>query len=78
MTRLLTTTAVLLAIGAVAPAQAKTSIDGLSASILTTSGMNVNGAEANGAAIENEGAFTTALTGCGHCAPRPRPSLKRR
>ena len=61
MTKLLTTTAVILAIGAVAPAQAKTSMDGLSASTLTMSGLAVNGADANGAAIENEGAFTTAL-----------------
>jgi hypothetical protein len=65
MTRLLTTTAVLLAIVAVAPAQAKTSINGLSASALTTNGMTVNGIDASGPTIENEGAFTTALKkGC--------------
>jgi hypothetical protein len=63
MTRLLTTTAVLLAIVAVAPAQAKTSINGLSASTLTTNGMTVNGVDAGGPAIENEDAFTTALKG---------------
>lgn len=56
MTRLLTTTAVLLAIVAVGPAQAKTSINGLSATTLTA-----NGIGANGAAVENEGGFTTAL-----------------
>ena len=49
MTRLLTTTAVLLAICAVTQAQAKTSISGLSASTLTTNGMTVNGVDANGA-----------------------------
>ena len=48
MTRLLTTTAVLLAIVAVAPAQAKTSINSLSASALTVNGMTVNGVDANG------------------------------
>jgi hypothetical protein len=61
MTRLLTTTAALLAIVAVAPAQAKTSIHGLSASTPTTNGRIVNGLDANGAGIESEGGFKTAL-----------------
>jgi hypothetical protein len=59
---------VLLAIVAVALAQAKTSIDGLTAS---TSAMNLPtmfGVDANGAVIENEGAFTTALRW--HCCGR--------
>ena len=65
MTRLLTTTAVLVAIVAVAPAQAKTSINSLSASTLTVNGLTVNGVDTNGAASENEGAFVTALKkGC--------------
>ena len=65
MTKLLTTTAVLLAISAVVPAQAKTSINGLSASTPTMNGLTVNGLDANGAAIENEGSFATALkAGC--------------
>ena len=69
MSKLLTTTAVLLAIVAVVPAQAKTSISGLSASTLTTNGMSVNGADANGAAIENDVAFATALRKCANCHP---------
>lgn len=65
MTKLLTTTAVLLAIGVVAPAQAKTSVNGLSASTPTVNGLTVNGLDANGAAIENESSFATALkAGC--------------
>jgi hypothetical protein len=56
MTRLLTTTAVLLAIIAVAPVQANTTTNGLSASTHV-----MNGIGANGAAVENEGGFTTAL-----------------
>ena len=59
MTRLLTTTAVLLAIVAVAPAQANTSSNGLSASTHA-----MNGIGAKGAAVENEGGFTTALLAC--------------
>ena len=71
MTRLLTTAAVLLAIAAVAPAQAKTSINGLSASTLTTNGVTVSGVGASGPAIENGGAFTTALVCCSR-PPRGR------
>jgi len=61
MTKLLTTTAVILAIGAIAPAQAKTSMDGLSASTPTMNDLTMNGGDTNGAAIENEGGFATAL-----------------
>jgi hypothetical protein len=60
MTRLLTTTAVLLAIVAVGPAQAGNS--------LAVNGATVNGVDANGPAIENDGAVATALL----CCPRPR------
>jgi hypothetical protein len=60
MTKLLTTTAVLLAIVAVGPAQAGNS--------LAVNGATVNGVDANGPAIENDGAVATALL----CCPRPR------
>ena len=67
MTKFLTTTAVLLAIVAVVPAQVKTSINGLSASTLTMNGLTVNGVDASGPAIENDGAFVTALRKCANC-----------